>query len=171
MCARCAWLNPRKNFYIAYNTPHKISFQMNSRSSLFDLRFSQILRHRMSTVLLFKLYVFEFQISISYDLIIAAFSNFDRSLKGTAKCFGMIFVTIGKQYHSKTAILKLCARVVRVHSRAVTFNISYSMLHNISFRMSGRSSLCDLWFFQTIRHKFDLYIYMYKSTEFEKDKE
>ena len=104
----------------------------------------------MSTILLFKLYVFESQISISYDLIIAEFSNFDRSLKGAAKCSGMIFVTIGTQYHSKTAILKLCARVMRVHSRALTFNIAYSMLHNISFRMSGGSSLCDLWFFQTL---------------------
>ena len=58
----------------------------------------------MSTVLLFKLYVFKSQISISYDLIIAAFSNFSRSLKGAAKCSGMIFVTIGTQHHSKTAI-------------------------------------------------------------------
>ena len=103
----------------------------------------------MSTVLLFKLYVFKSQISISYDLIIAAFSNFDRGLKGAAKCSGMIFVTIGTQHHSKTAILKLCARVMHIKTRALTFNIAYSMLHKISFRMSGRSSLCDLWFAQT----------------------
>ena len=95
----------------------------------------------MSTVLLIKHYVFESQISISYDLIIAAFFDFGRSLKGAAKCSGMIFVTIGTRYHSKTAILKLCVRIVRVHSRALTFNIAYSMLHKISLRMSGRSSL------------------------------
>ena len=117
----------------------------------------------MSTVLLFKLYVFKSQILISYDLIIAAFSNVDRSLKGAVKCIGMILVTIGTQHHSKTAILTLCARVLRVQSRALTFNIAYSMLHKISFRMSGRSSLCDLWFAQTLRHKFDLYIYLYIS--------
>ena len=35
------------------------------------------------------------QISISYDLIIAALSNFNSSLKGPAKCSGMIFITIG----------------------------------------------------------------------------
>ena len=114
----------------------------------------------MSTVLLFKLYVFKSQISTSYDLIIAAFSNFNRSIKGAAKCCGMILVTIGTQHNSKTAIWKLCARVVRVQTRALTFNIAYSMLHKISFRMSGRSSLCDLWFSQTLRHKFDLYIYL-----------
>ena len=120
----------------------------------------------MSTVLLFKLYNYAFkcQISISYDLIIAAFSNFNRSLKGAVKYSGMTFVTIGSQHHSKTAILRLCARVVRGQIRALTFNIAYSMLHKISFRMSGRSSLCDLWFFQTLRHKFDLYIYLYLST-------
>ena len=72
----------------------------------------------------------------------------------------MILVTIGTRHHSKTAILKLCARVVRIKTRVLTFNIAYSMLHKISFRMSGRSSLCDLWFAQTLRHKFDLYIYL-----------
>ena len=72
---------------------------------------------------------------ITYDLIIAAFSNFDRSLKGAAKCSGMIFVTIGTQHHSKTAILKLCASVMRIKTRALTFNIAYSMLHKISFLM------------------------------------
>ena len=113
----------------------------------------------MSTALLFKLYNYAFkcQISISYDLIIAAFSNFNRSLKGAVKYSGMTFVTIGSQHHSKTAILRLCARV---QTRALTFNIAYSMLHKISFRMSGRSSLCELWFSQTLRHKFDLYIYL-----------
>ena len=115
----------------------------------------------MSTVLLFKHYGFKSQISTSYDLIIAAFFNFNRSLKGAAKCSGMIFLTIGTQHHSKTAIWKLCARVVRVQIRALTFNITYSMLHKISFRMSGRSSLCDLWFAQTLRQKYDLYIYIY----------
>ena len=72
----------------------------------------------------------------------------------------MIFVTIGTQHHNKTAILRLCARVMRGQARAQTFNIAYSMLHKISFRMSGRSSLCDIWFSQTLRHKFDLYIYI-----------
>ena len=69
----------------------------------------------MSTVLLFKLYNYAFkcQISVSYDLIIAAFSNFNRSLKGAVKYSGMIFVTIGSQHHSKTVILRLCAHVVR----------------------------------------------------------
>ena len=95
-------------------------------------------------------------------MIIAAFSNFDRSLKGAGKCSGMIFVTIGTQHHSKTAIFKHCARVMRIETRALTFNVAYSMLHKISFRMSGRSSLCDLWFAQTLRHKFDLYIYLPK---------
>ena len=70
----------------------------------------------------------------------------------------MIFVTIGTQHHNKTAILRLCARVMRGQARAQTFNIAYSMLHKISFRMSDRSSLCDVWFSQTLRHKFDLYI-------------
>ena len=123
--------------------------------------------------LAFKLYNFAFkcQMSISYDLIIAAFFNFNRSLKGAVKYSGMTFVTIGSQHHSKTAILRLCARVVRGQIRALNFNIAYSMLHKISFRMSGRSSLCDLWVSQTLRHKFDLYIYVYKSSEFEKDKE
>ena len=116
----------------------------------------------MSTVLLFKLYNYAFkcQMSISYDLIIAAFSNFNRSLKGAVKYSGMTFVTIGSQHHSKTAILRLCACVVRSQTRVLTFNIAYSMLHKIFFRMSDRSSLCDLWFFQTLRHKFDLYIYL-----------
>ena len=116
----------------------------------------------MSTVLLFKLYNYAFkcQMSISYDLIIAAFSNFNRSLKGAVKYSGMTFVTIGYQHHSKTAILRLCARVVRGKISALTFNIAYSMLHKISFRMSGRSSLYDLWFSQTLRHKFNLYIYL-----------
>ena len=114
----------------------------------------------MSTVLLFKLYVFKSQISISFDLIIAAFSYFDRNLKGATKCSGMIFVTNGTQHHSKTVILKLCARVMRIKTRALTFNIAYFMLHKSSFRMSGRSFLCDLWFTQTLRHKFDLYIYL-----------
>ena len=72
----------------------------------------------------------------------------------------MIFATIGTQHHSKTAILRLCARVVRGQARAQTFNIAYSMLHKISFRMRGRSSLCDVWFSQTLGHKFDLYIYI-----------
>ena len=72
----------------------------------------------------------------------------------------MIFVTIGTQHHSKTAILKLYVRFVRIKTRVLIFNIAYSMLHKISFRMSGRSSLCDLWFAQTLRHKFDLYIYL-----------
>ena len=58
----------------------------------------------MSTVLLFKSYVFKSQISTSYDLIIAAFSNFNRSLKGAAKYCGMIFVTIVTQHHNKTEI-------------------------------------------------------------------
>ena len=99
----------------------------------------------MSTVLLFKLYnyVSKSQISISYDLIISAFSNFNRSLKGAAKCSSMTFVTIGSQHHSKTAILRLCTRVVHGQTRVLTFNIAYSMLHKISFRMSRRSSLCD----------------------------
>ena len=60
----------------------------------------------MSTDLLFKLYVFKSHIR-SYDLIIAAFFNFNRSLKGATKCSGMIFATIGTQHHSKTAILRL----------------------------------------------------------------
>ena len=48
---------------------------------------------------------------------------------------------------------------MRAHyARALTFNIAYSMLHKISFRMSRRLSLCVLWFSQTLRHKFDLYI-------------
>ena len=51
--------------------------------------------------------------SISYDMIITTFSNFNRSLKGAVKYSGMTFVTIGSQHHSKTAILRLCARVVR----------------------------------------------------------
>ena len=104
----------------------------------------------MFTVLLFKL----------YDLIIAAFFNFNRSLKCATKCSGMIFVTIGTQHHNETASLRLCARVMREQARVQTFNIAYSMLHKISFRMSGRSSLCDVWFSQTLRHKFDLYIYL-----------
>ena len=49
---------------------------------------------------------------------------------------------------------------MRIKTRALTFSIAYSMLHKISSRMSGRSSLCDLWFAQTLRHKFDLYIYL-----------
>ena len=113
----------------------------------------------MSTVFLLKFYGSNLN---NFDLIIAAHSNFNSSLKGAAKCSG-IFVTIGTPHHSKTTILKLYACVVRVQSRALTFNIAYSMLHNISFRMSRRSSLCDLWFFQTPRHKFDVYIYMYIS--------
>ena len=72
----------------------------------------------------------------------------------------MIFVTIGTQHHNNTAILRLCARIMRGQAHAQTFNIAYSMLHKISFRMSGRSSLCDVWFSQTLRHKFDLYIYL-----------
>ena len=96
--------------------------------------------------------------------MIATFFNFNRSFKGTTRCSGMIFVTIGTQHHSKTAILRLCARVVRGQARVKTFNIAYSMLHKISFRMSGRSSLCDVWFSQRLRHKFDLYIYIYLST-------
>ena len=118
--------------------------------------FSNISTQRMSTVLLFKLYVFKSQISISYDLIIAALSNVDRSLKGAAKCIGMIFITIGTRHHSKTTILKLCAP----NPARLLFNITYSMLHKISFRMNGRSSLSDVWFAQTLRHKFDLYIYL-----------
>ena len=115
----------------------------------------------MSTVLLFKLYNYAFkcQISISYDLIIAAFSNFNRSLKGAVKYSGMTFVAIGSQHHSKTAILRLCGQ-----TRALTFDIAYSMLHKISFQMSGRSSLCDLWLSQTLRHKFDLYIYLSRAS-------
>ena len=35
------------------------------------------------------------------------------------------------------------------------------MLHKISFQMSDQSSLCDLWFSQTLRLKFDLYISIY----------
>ena len=66
----------------------------------------------------------------------------------------------GTQHNSATAILRLCAHVVHGQARAQTFNIVYSMLHLISFRMSGRSSLCDVWFSQTLRHKFDLYIYL-----------
>ena len=100
------------------------------------------------------------QISISYDLIIAAFFNFNRSLKGAAKCSDMIFVTIGTQHHSKTAILILCARVVHGQTCVLTFNIAYSMLHKISFRMSGRSSLCDVWF---LKHFDTNLIYIYIS--------
>ena len=32
------------------------------------------------------------------------------------------------------------------------------MLHKISLRISGRLSLCVLWFSKILRHKFDLYI-------------
>ena len=64
------------------------------------------------------------KMSISYDLITAAFSNFNRSLKGAVRYSGMTFVTIGSQHHSKTAILRLCARVVRGQTRALTFNIA-----------------------------------------------
>ena len=75
---------------------------MSGRSSLFDLRFSQILRHKECPLSCFLSVMY--QISKSYDLIIAALSNFNTSLKGAAKCSGMIFVTIGTQHHSKTAI-------------------------------------------------------------------
>ena len=40
------------------------------------------------------------------------------------------------------------------------------MLHKISFRISFRLSLCVLWFSQTLRHKFDLYIYYTKNQKF-----
>ena len=49
---------------------------------------------------------------------------------------------------------------MRGRTRALTFNIAYSMLYKIFFPMSGRSSLRDLQFSQTLRHKFDLYIYI-----------
>ena len=47
-------------------------------------------------------------------------------------------------------------------TRALTFNIAYSMFHKIFFPMSGRLPLCDLQISQTLRHKFDLYIYIYR---------
>ena len=43
---------------------------------------------------------------------------------------------------------------MRGWTRALTFNIAYDTPHKISFRMSGQSSLYDLWFSQTLRHKF-----------------
>ena len=57
-------------------------------------------------------------------------------------------------YHSKTANLKLCGHAVCGLARALIFNIAYDTPHKISFRMWGRSSLYDLWFSQTLRHKF-----------------
>ena len=59
----------------------------------------------------------------------AAFSNFNRSLKCATKCSGMIFVTIGTQHHNKPAILRLCALAVRGIARALIFNIAYNMVH------------------------------------------
>ena len=49
--------------------------------------------------------------------------------------------------------------------RAQHFYIAYNTLHKISFRMRGRSSLYDLWFSQTLRHKnyisiYNIYIYI-----------
>ena len=46
------------------------------------------------------------------------------------------------------------ARAPRSWTRALTLNIAYDTPHKISFRMSGRSSLYDLQFSQTLRHKF-----------------
>ena len=55
---------------------------------------------------------------------------------------------------------------MRGQTRAQNFNIAYSVLHKISFRMSGRS-LCDVWFSQTLRHKFDLYIYLPNTAQYQ----
>ena len=64
-------------------------------------------------------------------------------------------------YHSKIANLKLCAHAARGLVHASIFNITYDTPHRISFRMSGRSSLYNLWFFQTLRHKFYISLYLY----------
>ena len=63
-------------------------------------------------------------------------------------------------YHSKTDDLKLCAHAARGLARASIFNIAYDTPHKISFRMSGRSSLYDLWFSQTLQHKFYISLYL-----------
>ena len=64
-------------------------------------------------------------------------------------------------YHSKTASLKLCAHASRSLACASIFNTVYDTPHKISFRMSGRSFLYDLWFSQTLRHKNYIYILMF----------
>ena len=78
----------------------------------------------------------------------------------------MIFVTIGKQHHCYTAIFKFYARAALSSTRAQYFYIAYNTLHYTTFRMSGRSFLCDLWFSQTLRHKNYIYYYLPKTKKF-----
>ena len=73
----------------------------------------------------------------------------------------IIFVKIGKYHLSKSPILKLSARTAHDWTHARNFYIAYNALHKISFWMSGRSFLYDLWFSQTLRHKNGISIYMY----------
>ena len=47
----------------------------------------------------------------------------------TARCSGIIFITIDAWHHSETAILKLCARAARNLACVPNFNIAYSTLH------------------------------------------
>ena len=69
-------------------------------------------------------------------------------------------------HQGKTVILRLCARSVSGLARTLTFNIAYSTLHYFSFRMSGRSFMCDLLFSKTLRHKNYIYIYLPKTKKF-----
>ena len=61
ICVRAArnW-NRAKHFYIAYNTPHKIWFQMSGRSVLCDLWFSQTLRHKNGISIYMSIYIYIF---------------------------------------------------------------------------------------------------------------
>ena len=96
--------------------------------------------------------------SIFYHLIIAMLYNFT-SQKRTERCFGTIFITIDTQHHSKTIILTIRARTMRILTRALTFKLVYCMLHKIFFRMNGRSTLYVLQFSQILLLKFHLYIF------------
>ena len=77
------------------------------------------------------------------------------------RCYVVIFVKISKQHHSKSTILKLCARAARDKNRANNFYIAYNTPHKIYFQMRGRSILCNLWFSQTLWHKNGISIYTY----------
>ena len=58
------------------------------------------------------------------------------------------------------------ARAARSSTRAQHFYIIYNTLHYSTFRMSGRSFLCDLWFSQTLRHKNYMYYILPKTKKF-----
>ena len=112
ICARAARnRNRAKHFYITYNTPHKICFQMSGRSVLCDLWFSQTLRHKNGISIYMSIYIYiyiyihlkkcsgkcKFQGNISQLVSMHLIWNFEGSLVEHQLCYKQNFKCLAVQ--------------------------------------------------------------------------